>query len=127
MFNITLGNIQVAYQDLGEGPPLVLAHCSSASSKEWSFLNNTLCKKYRILAPDLLGYGKSSAWPLTSGEVPSVDDADVLEAMIEKGGCPVHLIGHSYGGAVCLELARRYARNGRDTIRSLFLVEPVAS
>jgi len=126
MLNVTLGNMQVAYQDLGEGTPLVLAHCSSASSNEWAFLNNYLSNDYRILAPDLLGYGKSSAWPQT-GELPSTDDADVLDAIIEKGGAPVHLIGHSYGGAVCLEVARRYVQRGdKRAIRSLFLIEPVA-
>jgi pimeloyl-ACP methyl ester carboxylesterase len=121
----SLEDVQVAYQDTGQGTPLVLAHCSCASSKEWSFLNSALAKEYRLLAPDLLGYGKSSAWPLAD-VVPRASDVDVIEAMIEKAGAPVHLIGHSYGGSVCLEVARRHAQRGSDSIRSLFLIEPVA-
>ena len=123
--SVTLGNMQVAYQEQGDGPPLLAVHCSSASSNEWSFLTNHFGKDYRILAPDLLGYGRSSAWPST-GELPATTDVDVLEAMLAKAAAPVHLVGHSYGGAVCLEVARRHAQSGQGSIRSLFLIEPVA-
>lgn len=121
----SLEDMQVAYQDSGQGTPIVFAHCSCASSKEWSFLNSAMAPAYRMLAPDLLGYGKSSAWPV-SDELPRATDVDVIEAIIERVGVPVHLVGHSYGGRVCLEVARRHAQRGSDSIRSLFLIEPVA-
>lgn len=38
LFNRQVGNLLIAYQDAGEGSPVLLAHCSSASHKEWSFL-----------------------------------------------------------------------------------------
>ena len=125
MSTLSLQDMQIAYQDTGQGMPVVLAHCSCASSKEWLFLNDVLAKDHRLLAPDLLGYGKSSTWPC-GNKLPRTTDVDVIETMIEKSGTPVHLIGHSYGGTVCLEVARRHAQRGSDAIRSLFLIEPVA-
>jgi pimeloyl-ACP methyl ester carboxylesterase len=122
---LSLQNMQIAFSDDGTGITLVLAHCSCANNKEWKFLHSALQNRYRMLAPDLLGYGKSSAWPLT-GAVPSLTDVDVLEAMVNMSSVPVHLIGHSYGGAMCLEVARRDAQQGRNKIRSMCLIEPVA-
>lgn len=125
MLNVSLGDLQIAYRDSGQGQPLVAAHCSCASSREWHFLNSALGMHYRILAPDLLGYGHSAEWP-PGGKTLSISDVDVLEAMLTHCHEPVHLIGHSYGAAICLELACRYARTDPKRIRSLFLVEPVA-
>jgi len=78
-----------------------------------------------MLAPDLLGYGKSTPWPDTSD--PVVDsDLDVVMALIETAEAPVHLVGHSYGGFLNLEAARLHAERGSGAIASLLLIEPVA-
>lgn len=117
--------MRIAFQDAGQGEPLLAAHCSCASSREWGFLYEALAKDHHILAPDLLGYGKSPAWP-PAGGVPTITDVDVLEAMLAQCSEPVHLVGHSYGAVICLELARRDAESNHNRIRSLFLIEPVA-
>lgn len=125
MKTVALDRMHAAYLDLGAGPPVILVHCSSASHKEWSSLTRSLSDDFRVLAPDLLGYGTSSPWPET--DYPGLDsDLDVLEALIEIAGPAVHLVGHSYGGAVCLEAARRDAESGQDAIGSLCLIEPVS-
>ena len=125
MKTITLGRMQAAYLDDGGGPPVILVHCSSASHREWSFLTRSLSDDFRVLAPDLLGYGESSPWPeTTSAGLGS--DLDVVESLIGLAGPEVHLIGHSYGGALCLEAARRDAERRQGTIRSLCLIEPVS-
>jgi pimeloyl-ACP methyl ester carboxylesterase len=125
METLQLRQMQACYLDTGSGTPVILVHCSSGSHKQWSFLEERLADSYRVLAPDLLGYGQSSAWP-QSGAAPADSDLDVVMALIEEAGRPVHLIGHSYGGAICLDAARHHAERGSGAVASLLLVEPVA-
>lgn len=111
LFNRQVGNLSIAYQDAGEGYPVLLAHCSSASHKEWAFVSGDLAKSRRVIAPDLINYGKSDAW---SGDSPMPHDADVrvLGSFLDMLDEPIDLIGHSYGVAMCLEAARRHSVAG---------------
>jgi pimeloyl-ACP methyl ester carboxylesterase len=122
---LQLKQMQAHYFDRGAGAPVVLVHCSSASHKAWLFLEEELTGQYRMLAPDLLGYGMSTPWPETPQTIAD-SDLDVVLALIEAAGAPVHLAGHSYGGLLGLEAARVHAERGSGAIASLFLVEPVA-
>lgn len=125
MESLVLNHSQAAYLDLGQGTPVILVHCSSASHKQWASFAAHLADRCRVLAPDLLGYGMSTPWPSDGGELAETD-LDVLTALIKLARPDVHLIGHSYGGALCLEAARRDAESGRASIRSLCLIEPVS-
>lgn len=125
METLQLRQMQAQYLDTGSGPPAILVHCSSGSHRQWSFLKDRLAESHRVLAPDLLGYGQSSAWP-QGGNAPADSDLDVVMALIEEAGRPVHLIGHSYGGAICLDAARHHAERGSGAVASLLLIEPVA-
>ena len=109
------------YREAGAGEPIVLLHCSSGSSGAWAPVMNHLGQDYRVLAPDLLGYGRTAPWPR---DAPLGPDAElgVVEALLDVAGRPAHLVGHSYGGTVALGAARRYPRR----VASLTLIEPVA-
>src|SRR6516165_5902551 len=109
------------YREAGTGEPTVLLHCSAGSSGAWVPIMNQLRRDYRVLAPDLLGYGRREPWPR---DMPLASDGElgVLEALLDVAGRPVHLVGHSYGGTVALSAARRFCR----WIASLTLIEPVA-
>jgi len=109
------------YREAGAGEPIVLLHCSSGSSGAWAPVMNHLGQDYRVLAPDLLGYGRTAPWPR---DAPLWPDAElgVVEALLDVAGRPAHLVGHSYGGTVALNAARRYPRR----VASLTLIEPVA-
>jgi pimeloyl-ACP methyl ester carboxylesterase len=87
----------------------------------WSPLVSALSNRYRVLAPDLLGYGRSEPWPANARLHPW-SDLGALVSLADVGDGPVHLVGHSYGGAVALEAARALGRR----VRSLTLIEPVA-
>lgn len=121
MKQLKVGGLEIAYLDEGKGPCTLLSHCSSASHKEWLPLVEVLKDDWRVLAPDLIGYGRSDAWPV---DKPFSTEADVkvLLAIAKKTRSPVHLVGHSYGAALTLEAAR--ALTGR--VKSLTLVEPVS-
>ena len=77
--------------------------------------------RFRLFTPDLHGYGGTDAWP---GERPLrlADEAALVAALIKRIGAPVHLVGHSYGGAVALRLAADYP----ERIARLTLIEPAA-
>ena len=109
------------YREAGAGEPIVFLHCSSGSSGAWVPVMNEFGRDYRVLAPDLLGYGRSDPWPR---DMPLASDGElgVLEALLDAAGRPVHLVGHSYGGTVALNAARRFPRR----VASLTLIEPVA-
>jgi pimeloyl-ACP methyl ester carboxylesterase len=109
------------YREAGAGEPIVLLHCSSGSSGAWAPVMNHLGQDYRVLVPDLLGYGRTEPWPR---DAPLGLDAElgVVEALLDVAGRPAHLVGHSYGGTVALRAARRFPRQ----VASLTLIEPVA-
>lgn len=111
----------IAYQDVGSGPTVILAHCSGASHGAWAPLVAALRDRYRVLAPDLLGYGRSERWPVNARLHPW-SDLGALLALAELAGAPAHFAGHSYGGTVALEAARVLG----PRVRSLTLIEPIA-
>jgi pimeloyl-ACP methyl ester carboxylesterase len=117
---VSVGSRHVSLSDDGAGDPVLLLHSGGFSSRQWRRLAQTLAPSHRVLAPDLLGYGGSSA--IAEGEPFEYrEDVDALETVIEGEG-PLHVVGHSYGGLLALQLALR--RPG--AVRSLALYEPVA-
>ena len=107
----------------GHGPSIVLLHSSMSSKSQWRELMESLRDRYRLIAIDLLGYGES-AMP---GDAYSLrDEVRLVESVLARelpSGEPFHLIGHSYGGIIALQLAAQ-ARPQR--VRSLSLFEPIA-
>ena len=76
--------------------------------------------RYRVLAPDLLGYGDTSAWPGTDDGLIRAE-GDLVRALTEDLDS-YHLLGHSYGGASALRLALEEPHR----LKSLTLIEPIA-
>lgn len=75
-----------------------------------------LAPQCHVLAPDLAGHGRTT-WQ-DRGANALEEDLALVEAL--AGGEAVHLVGHSYGGAVAL----RYAMRHPHRVRSLALYEP---
>ena len=109
------------YQDVGAGPTIILAHGSGASHREWAPVVAALRNRYRVLTPHLLGYGRSEPSSLNQPFHPW-SDLGALVALANIAGEAVHLVGHSYGGALALEAARTLTSRAE----SLTLIDPVA-
>ncbi|MYN25899.1 alpha/beta fold hydrolase [Duganella levis] len=108
-------------------PAVVLLHSSMSSKSQWLPLKAQLGDDYRCIAVDLQGYG-ASPFPADAGadyvhtlahEVDAVVAA--ISSRLEPGEA-FHLIGHSFGGACALHMARRMPQR----VQSLTLFEPVA-
>jgi pimeloyl-ACP methyl ester carboxylesterase len=110
-----------SYLEVGAGEPIVLLHCSAGAGSAWMPVIDRLGPGFRALAPDLLGYGRSAPWRRGVTLQPDSELA-VVEALVDAIGRPVHLVGHSYGGTVAINAARRFAQQAA----SLTLIEPVA-
>jgi pimeloyl-ACP methyl ester carboxylesterase len=121
MSNIDLNGARVAYADIGSGETVLLLHSSASSGGQWRSLMEMLQASCRLLVPDLYGYGETDPWP---GDAPLAltDEAALADAVLARCNGPVHLVGHSYGGAVGL----RFAIEHPERLLSLTLVEPVA-
>lgn len=98
---------------------IILLHSSAASARQWDALAERLRPAFDVHAIDLHGHGRQADW---GGEqaLSVHDDAALALPAIERAGA-VHLIGHSYGGAVAMHLAA--ARP--SLVRSLAVYEPV--
>ena len=78
-----------------------------------------LADRYRVIAVDLYGSGKTGAWP--PDQPMSLDDElALLSTVFRAAGDRFHLVGHSFGGAVALKAAC----TNPDRLLSLVLYEP---
>jgi pimeloyl-ACP methyl ester carboxylesterase len=111
----------LGYADVGQGPVIVLVHGSPGTSRAWEPVAGRLAARFRLIMPDLPGYGATPR-PPGDGGGDSAYAIGLLEALVAKIGAPAVLAGHSYGGGVALLTALR----GRATPRALALFEPVA-
>lgn len=121
MQKFELGGLKVAYIDEGNGPPVIFAHCSSASHRMWRTLIDKLKVRHRILAPDLIGYGATDRWP-DDKPFDFMADTRILTELADRAGEPVHFVGHSYGAAMILQAVTQMETEPRG----MTLIEPVA-
>ena len=116
---LTLGNVQVDYVDEGRGQTVVLIHSSVSGNRQWRALGVALSDRYRVLAPNLFGYGETTPWPGSTPQTLSAQ-AMLVVALCEELAGPIHLVGHSFGGAVALKTAEYLG----SRVGSLVLLEP---
>lgn len=110
---------RIVYLDGGRGEPLLLLHGFGANRDNWTLLAKALTPHFRVIAPDLPGFGESSRDPAASY---------TLEAQLERiaafvrtlGLGRVHLGGNSMGGY----LAGHYAARTPESVRTLWLIAP---
>ena len=100
-------------------PETVLClHSSASSGRQWAPIAAALSPRFCVEMPDLLGYAGEQRWPI--GASTSLDaEAQALAPLLSSAG--VHLLGHSYGGSIALQIALRWP----ERVKSLTLYEPV--
>jgi pimeloyl-ACP methyl ester carboxylesterase len=107
---------RIAYLDEGSGEAIVLLHGLAGSSETWRSLIGPLSRKYRVVAPDLLGHGNSTK-PRTDYSLGalSVLIRDVLD---ELGITRATFVGHSLGGGIAMQFVYQHP----DYVQRLVLI-----
>jgi pimeloyl-ACP methyl ester carboxylesterase len=112
--------LDIAYERVGEGPPLVLVHGAAVDSRMWGLQLAALADEFTVVAWDEPGAGRSSNVP---AEFALADYAGCLAALIDALDLgPAHVAGLSWGGTVALELYRHRP----ELVTSLLLVDTYA-
>ncbi len=97
-----LPGVRLHYEEAGAGPPLVLLHGIGASRSDWEYNVPAFARHYRVITPDLRGFGQSER----SGNYGVATFAGDIWALLELLKVErFNLIGHSMGGAVALQMA----------------------
>lgn len=106
-------------RSVGHGPTVILLHSSASSGRQWDPLVATLQSRYRLHAVDLHGHGATAPW-IAERPMRLEDELARLQALL-RSDARVHLVGHSYGGALALKLAAAQP----DRVASVTAYEPV--
>jgi len=97
---VDVAGVRLSYHDVGEGHPVVLLHGSGPGATAWSnFSRNiaTLARRFRVVALDAPGWGRSGAW---------ADAVPPTVALLEHLGIDrAALVGNSMGGMTALRIA----------------------
>lgn len=112
------------FTDIENNQPLaVCLHASASSSRQWSKLVADFGGHMRVVTPGLIGYREDQRFR-AGQRMRMHDEVENILAQIEaetgKNNGPLHLIGHSYGGAVALQISLMYP----ERVASLTLYEP---
>ena len=92
--------------DEGKGFPLVLIHGFLGSSKMWEPQINFFKNHFRVITPDLPGFGKSNK-AKSHNSIQSIANL-LMDCLEEKKIDKFYLLGHSMGGMIVQEIAKKY-------------------
>jgi pimeloyl-ACP methyl ester carboxylesterase len=120
MHRAKLATVELAYLDRGTGLPILLVHGFPLDHTMWSAQINALADRWRVIAPDLRGFGQSSLGDADpelgiSMERYADDLAELLDALAIRD--PVVLAGFSMGGYVAWQFVRKHAPRLRALIQ----------
>jgi pimeloyl-ACP methyl ester carboxylesterase len=107
------------YSEGGKGEPVILVHGFGASSDNWNRMAGRLTKKFRVIAPDMPGWGQSTRLDAASYAYPQQVER-LHEFLAALGLKRFHLLGHSMGGFISSAYAARYP----EQVITLGLIAP---
>ena len=103
----TLNELNLFYQRKGRGEALICIHGFPSSSWDYEKIWPTLAQHFDVIAPDLIGLGRSSK---PRQNIPVALQADMIEALlVELGISRAHILAHDLGDTVAQELLARQA------------------
>ncbi|MGW5520208.1 alpha/beta fold hydrolase [Nocardia africana] len=104
---VRVGDREIFFVEAGSGPVVVLLHGGGPGASgvsNYSRNIEVLARRFRVIVPDMPGYGRSSKWVDRSD--PFGDLAAAVGGLLDELDIPrADLIGNSYGGAAALRLA----------------------
>jgi len=111
----------IDYDESGQGSTIVLVPGSCSTGAAWRPVISQWQDRFRCVTTSLLGYGGTTERrTLVDSDIRH--EAEILELVIRRAACPVHLVGHSFGGLSALAVALR----NRVPLLSLAILEAPA-
>ena len=88
-------DVVLDYLETGQGTTVILIHSTVSGNRQWKTLMEDLGKDFRVLAPNLRGYGKTSSWP---GErtLNLSDQVQLIEPLIETSEQRVYPVSYTH-------------------------------
>jgi esterase len=120
MQTLRVNGYDMAYLEVGEGPPLVCVHGTLGDFRTWSAVVGPLSKKHRVISLSLRHFFPEHWDGVGEDYLMTQHVADVIGFIEKLDIKPVDLIGHSRGGHICF----RVAELRPDLLRRLVLAEP---
>ena len=120
MQTLRVNGYDMAYLEVGNGPPLVCVHGTLGDFRTWYAVLGPLSKKHRVISVSLRYFFPEHWDGAGSDYLMSQHVADVIAFIAQIAPKPVDLMGHSRGG----HIAFRVAQARPDLLRRLVLAEP---
>jgi pimeloyl-ACP methyl ester carboxylesterase len=103
---VDAGGVGISYEVAGEGRPVMLLHGFPDSGRLWRHQVPALLDAgFKVIVPDLRGYGSSDKPPEVDAYGMQLLAADVLAVMGDAGVAKTHVVGHDWGAALAWALA----------------------
>lgn len=103
---LTVHGHRRAFVKVGSGPALLLLHGLGCDHTTWSPVIDALAKRYTVIAPDLLGHGRSAK---PRGDYTLGGYANGMRDLLTILGIDrVTVVGHSFGGGVAMQFAYQF-------------------
>src|SRR3982750_4741672 len=110
-----VNGVHMYYESHGEGTPLVLLHGGMLSiDLNFAGLIPTLARKHRVIGVELQGHGRTA--DIDREITPAAMASDVVGLLDHLGIDRAHVLGHSMGGAVAMELAVSHPGRERSVV-----------
>lgn len=102
---LQVDDLTIKYGDEGSGPALLLLHGWGCNGGTWAPVANQLKAKYRVITPDIPGFGQSTEPPPSWG---TAEYATLLAKFMDALALErPFIVGHSNGGRIAITLAAR--------------------
>ena len=115
-----IGKYRIVYEEKGEGFPVLLIHGLAGDHNAWAAQIEALRDRYRLIAPDNRGAGRSTQIdePITTEDMAR----DMLALMDAVGAPKFHVVGRSLGGLI----SQHMALIAPDRIQSIVMLAAAA-
>jgi esterase len=120
MQTLPVDGYDMAYLEIGEGPPLVCVHGTLGDFRTWSAVLGPLSKRHRVISVSLRHFFPEHWDGVGNDYLMARHVADVIGFIERLDGTPVDLMGHSRGGHISF----RVAQQRPELVRRLVLAEP---
>ena len=99
---VEAGGARILHREIGEGPPILMLHGFPQTGHCWRGVGERLAPRFRVLMPDVPGFGRSDAPPEHDAGVVAEMLFDYLDVL---GVAETIVLGHDWGGAFSFRMA----------------------